>query len=127
MRKPLKIGIVAFNLVPGKTGGAEVYLHDLIETIGRLDKKNEYFVFIRAEHDKSIDVIGSRVQKILIKESLLNKLVRRALKAIGINANQIAREINAYKLDIVHFPLHVMLPGGLKGKKVITVVDIQQE
>lgn len=127
MRKSLKIGIVALNLVPGRTGGAEVYLHDLIEMISKLGKKNKYYVFIRAEHDKSIDVIGTHVHKILIKESIINKLVRRGLKVIGIKKNLIAKKIDAYDLDIVHFPLHVMLPEQLRGKKVITVVDIQQE
>jgi glycosyltransferase involved in cell wall biosynthesis len=45
----LKIGINALYLIPGKVGGSETYIRNLIQSMWKIDKQNEYVVFINKE------------------------------------------------------------------------------
>jgi glycosyltransferase involved in cell wall biosynthesis len=44
-----RIGVNALYLIPGKVGGTEVYLRELIAALARIDPTNEYFVFTNLE------------------------------------------------------------------------------
>jgi glycosyltransferase involved in cell wall biosynthesis len=44
-----RIGVNALYLIPGKVGGTEIYLRELIAALARIDKTNEYFVFTNLE------------------------------------------------------------------------------
>jgi len=45
----LRIGINALYLIPGGVGGTEIYLQFLLRSLARIDKTNEYFVFLNRE------------------------------------------------------------------------------
>jgi glycosyltransferase involved in cell wall biosynthesis len=45
----LRIGINALYLIPGGVGGTEIYLRFLLRSLARIDKTNEYFVFMNRE------------------------------------------------------------------------------
>jgi glycosyltransferase involved in cell wall biosynthesis len=46
---PIRIGINALYLIPGKVGGTEIYLRSLLTALAQLDSDNQYFVFTNAE------------------------------------------------------------------------------
>jgi glycosyltransferase involved in cell wall biosynthesis len=45
----VRVGINALYLIPGGVGGTEVYLRSLLGSLERVDKSNEYFIFINRE------------------------------------------------------------------------------
>jgi glycosyltransferase involved in cell wall biosynthesis len=47
--KPIRIGVNALYLIPGKVGGTEIYLRGLLRALSELDGRNEYFVFANRE------------------------------------------------------------------------------
>lgn len=45
----LRIGVNALYLIPGGVGGTEVYLRSLLDGLARVDRNNEYVVFVNRE------------------------------------------------------------------------------
>lgn len=45
----MRIGVNALYLIPGGVGGTEIYLRNLLAALGRVDRQNEYFVFVNRE------------------------------------------------------------------------------
>ena len=45
----MRIGVNALYLIPGAVGGTEVYLRSLLAALARLDRTNEYVVFVNRE------------------------------------------------------------------------------
>lgn len=52
----MKIGINALYLIPGRVGGSEIYLRQLISALARIDRKNEYIVFTNRESRGTFDL-----------------------------------------------------------------------
>jgi glycosyltransferase involved in cell wall biosynthesis len=50
----LSIGINALYLIPGDVGGTEIYLRFLLRSLARIDKTNEYVVFLNRETDSEL-------------------------------------------------------------------------
>src|ERR1700678_45449 len=46
---PLRIGVNALYLIPGKVGGTEIYLRNVLEALASVDPTNEYFIFRNKE------------------------------------------------------------------------------
>jgi len=46
---PLRIGINALYLIPGKVGGTEIYLRSLLQALAGIDRHNEYLIYVNAE------------------------------------------------------------------------------
>ena len=47
--RPLRIGVNALYLVPGRVGGTEIYLTQLLRALAEIDTRNRYFVFTNRE------------------------------------------------------------------------------
>ena len=45
----LRIGVNALYLIPGKVGGSEIYLRNLLDALARIDNVNQYVVFTNRE------------------------------------------------------------------------------
>jgi glycosyltransferase involved in cell wall biosynthesis len=46
---PLRIGVNALYLIPGKVGGTEIYLRNVLKALASIDSTNEYFIFRNKE------------------------------------------------------------------------------
>jgi len=46
----MRIGINALFLIPGKVGGSEVYLRNLLCHLAKIDRQNEYILFVNKEN-----------------------------------------------------------------------------
>jgi glycosyltransferase involved in cell wall biosynthesis len=49
-----RFGVNALYLIPGKVGGTEIYLRELLAALARIDSTNEYFVFTNFETDADL-------------------------------------------------------------------------
>ncbi|HLM97836.1 MAG TPA: glycosyltransferase family 1 protein [Bryobacteraceae bacterium] len=47
--RPLRIGVNALYLIPGAVGGTEIYLRNLLDSLGEIDAVNQYFLFTNRE------------------------------------------------------------------------------
>ena len=47
--RPLRIGVNALYLIPGRVGGTEIYLRSLLQALAEIDKTHRYFVFMNRE------------------------------------------------------------------------------
>lgn len=115
----MRIGIDA-RILDRKMTGVGRYLKNLLDGIPRVDKKNEYFVFINNE---SL-INTSFYNRIPVKESWLPDKIYSAL---WLNFN-LPSEIKKYKLDIF-FTCNILLPLRDIGntKKITVVHDIIQK
>ncbi len=52
----MRIGINALYLIPGRVGGSEIYLRQLISALARIDRENEYIVFTNRENRGTFDL-----------------------------------------------------------------------
>jgi glycosyltransferase involved in cell wall biosynthesis len=46
---PMRVGVNALYLIPGRVGGTEIYLRALLTALGEIDSENEYIVFTNRE------------------------------------------------------------------------------
>lgn len=49
MPSRLRIGVNALYLIPGGVGGTEIYLRNLLGALSRIDRRNEYFLYLNRE------------------------------------------------------------------------------
>lgn len=54
----MRIGINALYLLPGKVGGTEIFIRNLVRSIAEVDSSNEYFIFINRESRGVFDGTG---------------------------------------------------------------------
>ena len=54
MKPPLRIGINALYLIPGRVGGTEIYLRGLLPALAEIDPVNRYVVFTSREADSQL-------------------------------------------------------------------------
>jgi glycosyltransferase involved in cell wall biosynthesis len=47
--RPLRIGVNALYLIPGRVGGTEIYLRSLMTALAQIDSQNQYVVFTNRE------------------------------------------------------------------------------
>jgi len=50
----MRIGVNALYLIPGRVGGTEIYLRELLAALARIDSVNEYLVFTNSETGPSL-------------------------------------------------------------------------
>lgn len=108
----MKIGIDARFFGPiGK--GLGRYTEKLIENLERLDRENEYFIFLRqANFDDYIP-----------KNSSFKKVVADFRWYSLSEQLRFPRLLKKYDLDLVHFP-HFNVPLFYRGKFVVTIHDL---
>jgi len=107
-----RIGIDARFFGP-KDKGFGRYTQQLVENLERLDKKNQYFIFLRKDSWQEYQPESSNFKKVLAdykwygwKEQILLSI-----------------KLKKYKLDLVHFT-HFNVPIFYRDKFVVTIHDL---
>ena len=54
MPRPLRIGVNALQMIPGRTGGGEVYLYNILSALAKIDSHNIYTIFSNNKMDMNI-------------------------------------------------------------------------
>jgi glycosyltransferase involved in cell wall biosynthesis len=123
----MKVGIVALNYFPGTAGGIESYFHDLLQELQRLDQSTSYVIFASPKSIDAISLQSPNFIKIPVEEDLIIKTLRKFRLTRLVQYSGLAKQIEGHNCDVLHFPLQVMIPSRIKGKVVLSCMDLQQE
>jgi glycosyltransferase involved in cell wall biosynthesis len=123
----MKIGIIALTFLPGQSGGIETYFRDLIESLQRIDKTNEYTIILKPEQRGTISIENQNFKICYLNENFLSKAVRKLRLTTLLPNLTLAGQIAATGIDVAHFPLQVIYPFGLQIPTVLSFMDMQQE
>ena len=115
----MRIGINAHYLLPGKVGGSEVYIRNLVRWLDRTDKDNEYFIFINKESQGIFEPVAPKMNVVLCPIKAVNRPVRILWEQL-ILPFQIWR----YKLDIL-LSAGMTAPVYCPATSVLVIHDLQ--
>ena len=57
----MRIGVNALYLIPGKVGGTEIYLRNLLPALAAIDRENEYLIFVNRDFGGAVARVTSDV------------------------------------------------------------------
>jgi glycosyltransferase involved in cell wall biosynthesis len=97
--RQLRIGVNALYLIPGAVGGTEIYLRNLLRTLGEIDRTNEYFLFTNWE-------TGARLGPEQANFHVVEQTVRAAFRPARIVWEQTALPVAvaARRIDVLLNP-----------------------
>lgn len=117
----MRIGINALYLIPGRVGGTETYIRNLVKAISALDDNNEYFIFINKESRGVFEKIAPGMKVVLCPFRATRRPVR------------ILWEQLILPLQIKRRGLDVLLSAGMTApflcpaRSVLSLHDLQHE
>jgi glycosyltransferase involved in cell wall biosynthesis len=115
----MRVGISLLTLVPGVVGGSETYARELVRALERVGE-HEYRVFVPSIAD---DLEGQRVLSYRAARTMPGRM--RAMAEAYARPAPIRQELRLEELDVVHFPLTVMLPRVDDPPAAVSLLDIQ--
>ncbi|GAH54750.1 unnamed protein product, partial [marine sediment metagenome] len=114
----MRIGINTLVAVPSEIGGAQTYLRKLIENLAKIDKLNEYFLFVAPWNKDLFQMRQKNFQQIVCN-------IPRKFLTIRVLYEQMILPISAWKsnIDLLHSPASVS-PFVLPCPSVLTIHDV---
>jgi glycosyltransferase involved in cell wall biosynthesis len=128
----MKVGINLLPLRPGKNGGMEIYLRNLLEHLFRIDRDSHYYLITAPYNDASLDFSVPNCTKIPIHiearifqniHLLFKKLFRKEVNSHATLEDIIKR----YQFDVWFCPFLSLDPRPLSIPGIVTIPDIQHE
>lgn len=110
----MKIGINLLSLVPGKIGGMEQYVRNLISYSLHASDNDELFLFLNSQNIDTFTENHRKLHKIPIHEMIDRN-------------RQLSLWIHSLKLDVWFCPLLISEPALINVPCVVTISDIQHE
>jgi len=118
----VRVGISLLTLVPGVSGGSETYVRELVRALGRVGRF-EYRVFLPSI---ASDVDGLPVEPVPEYRASRSTSGRiAAMVRASVRRSTITRRFA--DLDVLHFPLSVMIPPVGSRSATTTILDVQHE
>ncbi|WP_438495336.1 glycosyltransferase family 4 protein [Paenibacillus sp. IHBB 3054] len=114
----MKIGIDALFIRPGKVGGTESYLRNLLKGLEEVDSTNEYYIFTSKSNAATFEFSKDNFKKVECNIDGLNRFKRVIYTSLTL-----PKIIKSLDLHLVFFPSYIRSAGSLD--KVITVSNIQ--
>ena len=118
----MRVGLSLLTLVPGVSGGSETYARELVRALGRVGRFR-YRAFLPRI---ATDVTGVPIEVVpeyRASRSFAGRVV--AMSDAAIAGSRIRRRFAG--VDVVHFPLSVMIPRSAGRPAVTSVLDVQHE
>ena len=115
----MRIVINILFIAPGRMGGTETYVRNLINELGAIDDDNRYVIFTSQDNNKMFKFPkGSNFHKVMMP------CKSKGIKRILVEQLLMPQRIRKHKLDVVHHP------GGILcvfsgTPSVLTVHDLQ--
>jgi glycosyltransferase involved in cell wall biosynthesis len=118
----MRVGLSLLTLVPGISGGSETYARELVRALGRVGRF-EYRVFLPTIA-ADVDGLPSEV----VHEYRASRSTGGRVAAMA-RASLFSRAVGRHfdDLDVIHFPLSVMIPPVRSRPVVTTILDVQHE
>ena len=121
----MRVGVSLLTLVPGLVGGSETYARELCRTLARIGEL-EYAAFVPSIAPGA----GNGLPSTLVPEYRAQSTMHGRIAAMSLATAMpapIRRRFDAAGLDVLHFPLSVMIPRVDRPSAVTTVHDLQHE
>jgi glycosyltransferase involved in cell wall biosynthesis len=116
----MTVGISLLTLVPGVVGGSETYARELVKALDRVGEL-DYRIFKPTIVDG--DLPGRTVRSYRASRSFPGRIA--AMAGTTVAPWRVRRELELDELDVIHFPLTVMLPRVEEPPAVVSLLDIQ--
>ena len=122
------VGINAITFVPGKIGGMETYLRNLVDRVQRIDTGNEYLLLCDRRFAGEFPIVGDNlsIRHVDYAKPSLNWLLRGVLRN-ALNLDPLKWEMRGIKVDLMHHPFTVVTPLNTGVPAVLTFWDMQHE
>ena len=118
----MHVGISLLTLVPRISGGSETYARELVRALGRVGEHSYRVLLPRIAPD--VDGLPSEVaHEYRAAHSMSGRIV--AMTEGVVRGGRLRRRLSG--VDVVHFPLTVMIPRVSTPPPVVTVLDLQHE
>ena len=121
----MRPGICLLTLVPGVVGGSEVYARSLLRELGRIDGVEPVALLPSIAADAHEGQRHAVVRSYRASTSTPGRLL--GLGGALLAGGRLRRELPLADLDVVHFPLTVMVPRVRERPTVVSVLDLQHE
>ncbi len=118
----MKVGLSLLTLVPGVSGGSETYVRELARALGRVGEL-EYRLFLPRIAGDVDGVPAEIVTEYAASRTTAGRVV--AMTRAAARGGRIRKRFRG--LDLLHFPLSVMIPRVSSPPAVSTVLDLQHE
>jgi glycosyltransferase involved in cell wall biosynthesis len=118
----VRVGISLLTLVPRISGGSETYARELVRALGRVGEHSYRLLLPSIASD--VDGLPSEV----VEEYRAARSMPRRILAMTegvVRGRRLRRRLTG--LDVVHFPLTVMIPRVTTPPAITTVLDLQHE
>lgn len=122
----MKIGISLVDFTPGRMGGVETYVRNLVSWLAVNDHENRYTLICTDHNVGYFDAIIDRVETLVFKNDknspgrLLRSLARKILRL-----DMIQVDIDRLGLDLLHNPFTSVRCSKFKTPLIVTFHDIQ--
>lgn len=111
---------VAFDAtaIPSNRAGAGIYIFSLVKALARVDRDNEYVVFVKPEHGEEFGTLGPNFR-------LMPVSVSSTPRRLVWEQTALPSALRRLKADVLHSPHYTMplLPGG-GFRRVVTFHDM---
>lgn len=124
----LKIGISAINFLPGKMGGVETYIRNLVHHLQLIKNNDRYILLCDKRHASEFPLFNPAITPVTYSASkpslgwFLRGVARNTIKV-----DFLQHAIDRINLDVIHHPFSVLSPMGLCAPSVLTFWDMQHE
>ena len=118
----MQVGLSLLTLVPRVSGGSETYARELVRALGRVGE-NSYRVLLPTIASDVDGLPSDVVGEYRASRSMPGRIA--AMTAGVVRGRRLRRRLAG--LDVVHFPLTVMIPRVTTPPAVTTVLDLQHE
>jgi glycosyltransferase involved in cell wall biosynthesis len=118
----MQVGISLLTLVPRVSGGSETYARELVRALGR-SGEHSYRTFLPSIATDVDGLPSEVVDEYRASRSMPGRIA--AMSEGVLRGRRLRRHLTG--LDVVHFPLTVMIPRVEEPPAVTTVLDLQHE
>lgn len=116
------MSLLAFR--PGRIGGTETYLRNLLEHLPREARGDELLVLM--DRDLASELPTPGFERVIVDRGARAVVAGRILEAFTPwRDRRLERLVQALRPDVVFFPQQSMYPRGLAAPSVLTVLDVQ--
>lgn len=109
----ISIGINLKQLYPGKIGGLETYIRNILTHMLKLNTYNHYYLLLNIDNYDSFKDDNERLHKILVSDH--------------DDSYETVRKLKEYKVNVYYCPLLVLEPLNVNIPSVVTIPDLQHE